>query len=471
MIFTLMTSNPAPFGPVPSARQLAWHAMEFYGFIHFTTNTFTDKEWGYGDESPSIFAPSALDARQWVEVAKSAGMKGLILTAKHHDGFCLWPSRYTDHCVRNSPFRDGKGDVLRELAEACEDGGIKLGVYLSPWDRHQSTYGRREYLAYYRWQLMELLTGYGPLFEVWFDGANGGDGFYGGAREDRRIDKRCYYDWETTWQLVRDLQPGAIMFSDVGPDCRWVGNEKGVGSETSWCTLDARGAGWVPGDADANALPIGHENGRQWVPAETDVSIRPGWFYHAHEDDKVRSAQNLEEIYYNSIGRNTSLLFNLPPDRRGLIHERDVESLHGMRSILDRTFARDLAADAQATSRETRGSAESFSPANLLKSDKSYFATDDGVTSATVELAFGRQISFDRIQLQEHVALGQRVRAWHLEAGNGGNWREIARGTTIGSKRIVCLPTCEADRLRLVIDDSRACPVLERLAIFASPAV
>ena len=445
--------------------------MEFYGFLHFTVNTFTDKEWGYGDEQPSIFAPTNLDAKQWVAVAKMAGMKGLVLTAKHHDGFCLWPSRYTDHCVRNSPWKQGKGDVVRELANACEDAGIKLGLYLSPWDRHQCTYARREYMAYYRWQLMELLTGYGPLFEVWFDGANGGEGFYGGARENRQIDKRSYYDWQNTWQLVRDLQPNAVMFSDAGPDVRWVGNEKGIGTETSWCTLDAKGSGWVPGDAHAEQLPLGHENGDQWMPAETDVSIRPGWFYHSHEDDKVRSAADLESIYYSSVGRNTSLHLNLPPDRRGLIHERDVESLRGFRSILDRTFARDLTSGATITSRQTRAGNDAFSPVNLLKTDMSYFATDDGVTSASIEIVFPQAVRFDRIQLQEHIELGQRVRAWRIEVASGGNWRELTRGTTIGAKRILCTGAKQADRLRLVIEDAKSCPVLERLAIFASPEI
>ncbi len=466
-----MVTAPKPIGPVPSLRQLAWHAMEFYGFIHFTVNTFTDKEWGYGDESPAIFAPTSLDAKQWAQVAKMAGMKGLILTAKHHDGFCLWPSRYTDHCVRNSPWKDGKGDVVRELANACEDVGIKFGIYLSPWDRHQCTYGRREYLAYYRWQLMELLTQYGELFEVWFDGANGGDGFYGGARETRTIDKRSYYDWENTWQLVRDLQPNAVMFSDVGPDVRWVGNEKGVATETSWCMLDAKGAGWVPGDVNADLLPVGHERGGEWVPAETDVSIRPGWFYHASEDDKVRTPANLEEIYYSSVGRNTSLLLNLPPDRRGLIHERDVEALSGFRSILDRTFAKDLAQGATIASLQTRGGDEAYSPRNLLKADKSYFATDDEVKSATIELAFPRSVRFDRILLQEQIELGQRVKAFRIEAAIGGNWREIARGTTIGAKRIICVPATDAERLRLVVEDARACVTLQRLGVFASPAV
>ena len=251
-VVALAAEPPAPFGPLPTERHLRWHEMEYYGFIHFTVNTFTDKEWGYGDESPEIFNPTDLDPRQWAEVARKAGMKALIITAKHHDGFCLWPSKYTEHSVKNSPWKDGKGDVLAELAAACKANGLRMGVYLSPWDRNHADYGKPQYIEYYRNQLRELLTDYGDICEVWFDGANGGDGFYGGARETRRIDRRTYYDWPNTWKIVRELQPMAVMFSDGGPDVRWVGNESGAGSETNWATL--RRAEFAPGIADNRPL-------------------------------------------------------------------------------------------------------------------------------------------------------------------------------------------------------------------------
>ena len=272
----LAAEPPAPYGPVPSARQLRWHGLEIYGFLHFTVNTFTDKEWGYGDESPAIFDPTGFDADQIAGAAEAAGLKGLILTAKHHDGFCLWPSKLTEHSVRNSPWRGGKGDVVREIADACRRHGLLFGVYLSPWDRNHPEYGRPAYLDYYRGQLRELMTAYGPLFEVWFDGANGGDGYYGGAREKRTIDRRTYYDWENTRQVVRDLQNDAVMFSDAGPDVRWVGNEKGIAGDPSWATLD-RGD-FAPGEADEARLNRGDRPGTHWLPAECDVSIRPGWF-------------------------------------------------------------------------------------------------------------------------------------------------------------------------------------------------
>src|SRR4051794_28699761 len=317
--------SPKPFGPVPAPRQLKWHELEFYGFIHFTINTFTDKEWGYGDEDPALFHPTGFDAEQIVRVAKAAGMKGLILTAKHHDGFCLWPSKYTGHSVKQSRWKNGRGDVVKEISDACRKYGLKFGIYLSPWDRNRADYGKPEYLIYFRNQLRELLTNYGPVFEVFLDGANGGDGFYGGAKETRRIDRETYYDWPTTWQMVRDLQPNACLFSDAGPDVRWAGNERGIAGETCWGTLNAKE--FVPGRADENRLNHGDRPGAQWVPAECDVSIRPGWFYHAAEDAKVRTPQNLIDIYYASVGRGASMLLNLPPDRRGQINENDERAL------------------------------------------------------------------------------------------------------------------------------------------------
>ncbi len=296
-----------PYGPIPSLRQQRHQAREFYGFVHFTINTFTDREWGYGDESPSQFNPTDFDADALAGVATEAGMAGLILTCKHHDGFCLWPTKTTAHSVQSSPFRSGNGDVVGEVAAACRKAGIEFGVYLSPWDRNSPLYGTPDYVEkIYRPQLRELLTNYGPLFEVWFDGANGGDGFYGGAREMRRIDPATYYHWPETWQIVRELQPEAVMFSDAGPDVRWIGNEDGIAGDPCWATLHLRDT--VPGQANPQQLNSGDRDGETWLIPECDVSIRPGWFWHESETDRVRTAKNLTDLYFQSVGRGGTLL-------------------------------------------------------------------------------------------------------------------------------------------------------------------
>jgi len=458
---------PPPFGPVPSLRQWRWHQLGFYGFLHFTTNTFTDLEWGFGDESPALFNPTDFDADALVAIAREAGMRGLILTCKHHDGFCLWPSRYTEHSVKNSPWRGGKGDVVREVSEACARQGLGFGVYLSPWDRNHALYGRPEYVQYYRNQLRELLSEYGPIFEMWHDGANGGDGFYGGAREKRTIDKTTYYGWEETWQIVRELQPDAVIFSDVGPDVRWCGNESGRAGETNWCTLNTDG--WCPGFAVTEELNKGHEEGRRWLPAEVDVSIRPGWFYHAREDEKVRSVDNLVDIYYQSVGRGANLLLNLPPDRRGRIHEVDAERLQGLRRILSATFAGDLARGASVTADNVRGNHPGYAAANLVGGDpNACWACDDGVTAATVTLDLPKPCRVDQVLLQEAVPLGQRVQAWALDAEQGGSWASLCQGTTIGVRRLQRFPAATVQRLRLRILQAKACPVLSRLGLFAA---
>ena len=355
---------PVPLPPVPSSRQLAWQQLEYYGFLHFTVNTFTDKEWGYGDEPESVFNPTDFDADQIVRTARDAGMTGLILTCKHHDGFCLWPSRYTEHSVKNSPWRGGKGDVVRDISDACRKYGLRFGVYLSPWDRNHKDYGSTAYVTYYRNQLRELLTNYGPISEVWFDGANGGDGYYGGAREKRIIDRKTYYGWKETWDLVRQLQPGAVMFSDVGPDIRWVGNENGFAGETCWSPytpVGEDGGEPAPGDTRYKEGITGQPDGRYWLPAECDVSIRPGWFYHQAEDSLVKSAGQLFELYLHSVGRNGSLLLNVPPDRRGRIARQDSIALMEFRSLRDRAFGTNLAAGSAATASTVRGGSSSMS--------------------------------------------------------------------------------------------------------------
>ena len=458
-------SPPAPFGAVPSRRQLLWHELEFYGFIHFTVNTFTDKEWGYGDERPGVFAPTDFDAEQIASTAAAGGIAGLILTCKHHDGFCLWPSRFTDHSVRNSPWRNGGGDMVRELADACAAHGLKFGVYLSPWDRNHAAYGRPAYIQYYRNQLRELLTDYGPLFEVWFDGANGGDGFYGGARERREIDARSYYNWQTTWAMIRRLQPGACIFGDAGSDVRWVGNEQGIAGDPCWHTLDPSVC--RPGEADVKELNRGHRAGSQWAPAECDVSIRPGWFYHESEDDKVRSPRNLLDLYFKSVGRGAALLLNLPPDRRGRIHEADARSLHEFRRCLDAMFATDLAKAASVTADNTRGDSVKFGPVNLIDgSAETYWSTNDDVTTAEVVLEFDGPVTFDVVSLREFLPLGQRVDRFTIDVDSGGTWRQFAQGTAIGHRRLIRSDSTTTRRVRLRITAASACPALSELALF-----
>jgi len=460
---------PKPFGALPSARQLRWHDLEFYGFLHFTVNTFTDKEWGYGDEPESIFNPTAFDARQIVGAAKTAGMQGLILTAKHHDGFCLWPSKYTEHSVKNSPWRDGKGDVVREISDACRRHGLKFGVYLSPWDRNHKDYARPEYVAYFRNQLRELLTDYGPIYEVWFDGANGGAGYYGGARERRQIGRKTYYGGEETWALVRQLQPEAVMCSDVGPDVRWVGNEQGIAGDPCWATLSI--GDWCPGFADRGQLNSGVRGGTHWIPAECDVSIRPGWFYHAGQDSQVRSPENLVQLYYVSVGRGASFLLNLPPDRRGLIHENDVASLRAMREHLDATFAVNLARQARFQASNVRGASPAWAAQKLVDGDKAtYWSTDDGITAADVALEFGRPVTFNVLDLREAIALGQRVDRFALDARQEGGWREVAAAEGIGSRRLLRFKPVTTTAVRLRIAQAAACPAIAEMGLYCEPA-
>jgi alpha-L-fucosidase len=457
---------PAPYGPLPSAQQLAWHELEFYGFLHFTVNTFTDKEWGFGDEQESVFNPTAFDADQIVGAAKAVGMKGLILTAKHHDGFCLWPSKFTEHSVKNSPWKNGKGDVVKEIADACGKGGLKFGVYLSPWDRNHKDYGKPEYITYYRNQLRELLTNYGPIFEVWYDGANGGTGYYGGERGKRNIDAKTYYDWPNTTKIVRELQGGACMFSDAGPDVRWVGNEQGTAGDPCWSTLNRDN--YAPGLADARQLNCGDRPGTHWLPAECDVSIRPGWFYHAGQDAKVRTPQNLVDLYFASVGRGASLLLNLPPDRRGLIHENDVKSLVEFRRLLDATFAKDLAQGAKAAADNVRGKDRRFAAANVLDGKRdTYWATDDAVTAAELVLDLGKPATFNIVRIREHLPLGQRVEEFALDQFKDGQWLEFAKGTSIGNCRLVRGNAVTTDRVRLRIVKAPACPAIAEIGLFA----
>ena len=459
---------PRPYGAVPSARQLQWHELETYAFLHFTVNTFTDKEWGYGDEDPSVFNPTAFDADAIVEALKAGGMTGVILTAKHHDGFCLWPTRTTEHSVRSSSWRGGKGDVVREIASAAARAKLRFGVYLSPWDRNNPHYGTAEYVRVYREQLRELLTEYGPIFEVWHDGANGGDGYYGGAREKRIIDKHTYYDWPTTWALVRKLQPDAVIFSDVGPDIRWVGNEKGYAGETCWETftpVGEHGGPAAPGDVRTTDSNSGTRNGADWMPPECDVSIRPGWFWHASENDKVKTPEALVQLYLRSVGRGGSMLLNIPPDRRGLLHENDGAALREFGRMKQKMFQANLSAGASAAAPQTRAG---FEAGNLVDNDRyTYWSTDDGTEAPWVTLDLHKTVACRLIRLRENIRLGQRIAAIAVDAWQNDGWREMTTATSIGNCRLLRIePAVTTSRVRLRVTNCPVPPALSEFALF-----
>jgi len=456
---------PAPFGAVPNQYQIEWQKLEYYMFIHFGPNTFTDVEWGDGKENPEVFNPTALDCRQWATTAKAAGMKAIIITAKHHDGFCLWPSRFSTHTVRESAWKDGKGDLLRELSDACREYGLLFGVYLSPWDQNHPTYGTSQYNQVFSSQLDEVLSGYGHIFEQWFDGANG-EGPNG---------KMQVYDWDLFHQTVYRNQPHAIIFSDVGPGCRWMGNERGVAGETNWSTMNIAGFGPGKDAPSTKILNEGEEGGAAWLPAETDVSIRPGWFYSASTDDRVKSLSKLVDIYYTSVGRNSNLLLNVPPDRRGLIHPNDSSRLMEFRRTIDETFAVDLAKGAKFTADYTRGQSSRYGAKNLADGKfDTYWTTDDHHLSATIEIDFGKTQMFNRLALQEYIPLGQRVKSFSVEYWDGNEWQDVGgddRKTTIGYKRILRFPTVMAQKLKIHIKESLACPVLNGISVYNAPGL
>ncbi len=459
-------TQPAPVLPVPTDRQLAWHEMEQYAFIHFTTNTFTGKEWGFGDESEAVFNPTALDVNQWIKVVKAAGLKAIVLTCKHHDGFCLWPSQYTEHSVKNSKWQGGKGNVVKEVADACHKNGLKFGVYLSPWDRNRSDYGSPSYIEYYRNQLKELFTAYGPVFEMWFDGANGGDGYYGGAREKRKINAATYYNWPTTLSMVRKMEPNIIFFSDAGPDIRWCGNEGGHAGETNWSPISTDSI-YAGKSGIESLLNSGQEDGKNYVPAEVDVSIRPGWFYHAEEDAKVKTPEQLFEIYLSSVGRGSNLILNIPPDRRGILHENDVKSLLGWRKIIDEAFKTNLALNAKVQADTYRGNSKQFAASNVTDNNKeTYWATNDNVTTGNLVIELGSLKTIKYITLQEYIKLGQRVKNFTISVWKNNMWEVVSNGTTIGYKRILKIEPVISQKVKVEITSSRATPLISNIQIF-----
>jgi len=452
----------APYGALPSPRQLQWQALETYSFLHFTVNTFTNKEWGYGDENPNVFNPTDFDADAIVSALKDGGMKGVVLTCKHHDGFCLWPTQSTDHSIRFSSWQNGKGDVVRDISNAARQHGLKFGVYVSPWDRNNAAYGTSAYLPIYRQQITELLSNYGPVFEVWFDGANGGDGYYGGAHEKRHIDAQIYYDWPRTYEIVRRLQPDAVIHGgDKDADVRWVGNEQGYAGETCWATFTPDNS--VDGGT-TNQLMTGTPHGSRWLPAECDVSIRPGWFWHEAEDSKVKTPQQLMDLYLKSVGRGASLLLNVPPNSKGLLSPPDIASLQGFHRTQQAAFATNLATRAKFHGSHTRRKDHRFGPSNLIDGDpETFWATDDAVTTPTLELTFRDSVRFNLIRLREATQLGQRIESFEVEARRDGAWAQIAQGTGIGSCRLLSLAApMETKRVRLRV----TAPVCIALAEF-----
>ncbi len=452
----VVAQAPTPVAPAPAPAQLQWQRMEMNAFVHFGPNAFTGAEWGTGREQPAIFDPKALDARQWVRAFKAAGMKGVVVTAKHHDGFCLWPSKDSTHTVAASPWRGGKGDLLRELSDAARAEGLKFGVYLSPWDRNHPSYGTPEYNDVFVRMLEDVLGNYGEIFEVWFDGANG-EGPNG---------KRQVYDWPRFHEVVRRLQPNAVIFSDAGPGIRWIGNERGEAPLTNWAMLDRDR--YEPGTPLSMDLPEGSELGRFYVPGECDVSIRPGWFWRAAENARVKSPRTLLRIYEASVGRNCNLLLNVPPDDRGLVHENDVKALAGFRSLVDRIYGTSLVpASARASASGERGAA--FGAAAVLDTDlDSYWAPAGDARTGQFTIDLGAPVTFDRVRLQEYVALGQRVSLFEIEVEAAGTWKRLATGTTIGHTRIVALPVTTASRVRVTIHDARAVPLVASFSLHDS---
>lgn len=447
---------PAPYGPVPTQHQLDWQDMEYYMFIHFGPNTFTDKEWGHGDEDPKVFNPKKLDARQWARTAKAAGMKAIVITAKHHDGFCLFPSKYSTHTVRESAWKDGKGDVLKELSAACKEYGLKFGVYLSPWDRNHPKYGTPEYNDIFAKTLKEVHTQYGPIFEQWFDGAKG------------QGEKKQDYDFPLFNSVVYEHNPQAIIFSDIGPGARWMGNESGVAGQTNWSRLNTDGFGVGADAPKASVLNTGEEAGKYWIPAEVDVSIRPGWFYSASTDDKVKTLEQLVSIYHTSVGRNGNLLLNVPVNRDGLIHPNDSTRLMELKRYLDAAFKTNLAKGKKVTASDSRG--KQFSALNLTDTNpETYWSTAEGIKNADITIDLGKQTVINRIVLQEYIRLGQRIGNFTVLYWNEKEWKELDRQTTIGHKRILVFPAISTSKLQIRFHELKAAPAISEIAVYKAP--
>jgi alpha-L-fucosidase len=461
---------PTAISPLPTEHQLELMKMETYAFIHFGPNTFQNQEWGYGNADTKIFNPTTLDCDQWVSVLKAGGMKGIIFTAKHHDGFCMWPSKFTDYSIKYSPYKNGYGDAVSELDDACKRNDMKFGIYLSPWDRHKASYGSDGYVEYYKNQLKELLLTHKDLFEIWFDGANGGDGYYGGANTTRQIDRQKYYDFPTLFSIVNELQPQIIIHSDGGPGNRWVGNEDGVAGQTNWAFLTE--ANSIPAGINnyETVLGQGEINGTNFIPAEVDVSIRrPDWFWSTTNSSKVLTSEELVDIYYTSVGRNATLLLNVPVNIYGKIDDEDAKALADFRKIIDRTFESDLLKDATVTASNTRS--DNFAAKNVVSDYyDSYWATTDDVTSGTLTFTFDKATEINRFMIQEYIPLGQRIKAFKVEyTSDGTNWKDVNCGestTTVGYKRLLRFSTVSATGIRLRVTEARGTLCINRVAAY-----
>lgn len=460
---------------VPSRRQIAHQRREFYGFVHFTVNTFTGKEWGDGTEDEAIFNPVKMDADQWCDALCAAGMKGLILTCKHHDGFCLWPSRYTRHTVAASSYREGKGDIVKEVAEACKRHGLDFGIYLSPWDRNNYLYGQgKPYDDYFVNQLTELLTQYGPIFAVWFDGACG-EGSNG---------KKQYYDWERYYEVVRRLQPNACIHV-CGPDVRWCGNEAGSTRESEWSVVPLRTRDTEKiqensqkqddtqfrerivraSDQDLGSYElIKDEKELIWYPAEVNTSIRPGWFYHEEEDDQVKSLETLISIYEHSVGGNATFLLNIPPTKEGLFHENDVKRLHEIGEYKKKCYGKNLLEKASLFCEEQK---KGFEIENVRNDDyDSYFTTLDGQRNCRIHIKFDKEYDIHRVVLKENIKKSQRIEAFRILTVHDGSEKCIFEGTVVGYKKIALLDEIKTKELVIEIIDSRVAPTLSYIGIF-----
>ena len=454
------TQAPKPYGPIPTKQQVDWQRMEYYGFVHFGLNTYTDREWGYGDEDPKLFNPSDFEADRIVKLFKNAGMTGVILTAKHHDGFCLWPTKTTTHNISKSPWKNGKGDLVFEFAKACNKNGIKFGTYISPWDRNHKDYAKPGYIKDYYGQIKELLSGkYGQVFEIWFDGANGGDGYYGGAKESRTIPKD-YYNFPAVVKLIRGLQPNCIIWgAGIYGDARWGGSEAGHVSYPHWSAFSEKGT-----------LV---KEGKRWVPAEGDTSIRRGWFWHESANNSVKSPNHLLQVWLESVGRGANLILNVPPDKNGHIYPADAEALMGFKELREKLLARDFAIGAKAKASNTRGNSAKFSTKNLFDGNlETYWTIDDNYKDTpSVEITLPQKSTFDMVRLREQIRLGQRVSGFKVYAWENESWKEILDGKTIGNQ--VILPTkggkVTTDKLKLEITKTLAVPCITELSLLLRP--
>jgi alpha-L-fucosidase len=458
-------SPPDQYGPVPTENQMRWHEIEYYGLVCYGLNTYTRQEWGYGDVDPGVFTPSDLNTDQWARVARDAGMKGLILVAKHHDGFCLWPSETTDYTIAATTWKDGKGDVLGDLAKSCEKYGLKLGVYISPWDRNHAEYGGPEYVEAYHDQWREALEYSDDIWECWFDGANGGTGYYGGAREKRTIDKG-YYKFPELFKIIKERQPKAIFFGyveDITTDVvRWGGTEQGTGSETNWCRFDD------PTTSDLELLKTGKKDGKYWMPVEGNTTILypKKWYY--NEYSKPRTLKNFVDLYYTTIGQNATFILGLSIGPDGRMPERDVKAMLAQKKQIDRELSENLAEGAKITAHNHRG--RDYKPENAADgSTDTYWATADSVKESAITIDFDEEITFNRLLLQEYIQLGQRVHEFYLETENNGEWNRVAGGTTIGYKRILRFNNVKADKAKISFITDAPCLAVSNIEIYNAP--